>query len=297
MPLDSTVIQNIRTSVALSSLNISVFTGERVDRRVTDEVADKHGTDARDSGRYVKKIVSKSSLEHINRIAGAARVWFYEATLPGFDQGSRMFNMRGYEPLVEQARRYKQEFDKAVDDFIRIYPDLIEEARQRLNGMFREDDYPNIAGMRDNFNFSFRIMPMPDVQNWFLDNVGEEMAALKAEAEDNIRNTLREGVKDVYERIFKRVQVMAQKLDNYSVDPETGKASGIFRNSLVENVRELITILPTLNVTNDPDLNEMGQRLRELVLHDADALRADEQFRRDVAEKARQIASAAEKFL
>jgi hypothetical protein len=290
-------ISDIRSSVALATLNISVFTGERVDRSVTDEIANTHGTVANESGRYVKQIISKTALKEINKVAGAARSWFYNATLPAFDHGQRMFNMKGYFALAEQAGLYDRLMREGVDDFIRRYPEHIQEARVRLNGMFNSDDYPDVAGMRALFRIDFRVMPMPDTDNWFLTGIGERMNDLRSEAEANVRSTLKEGMVHAYQRIIDRTRQMADKLSAYGVDPETGKATGIFRDSLVDNVRELISILPTLNITNDPALDDIARQLGDLVRHDASALRADPGFRRDVADRARQIAEAASTFL
>lgn len=298
MPLDDTnIISNIKNSVALASLTISVFTGERVDRRVTDEIASAHATDSRESGRYVKQIVSKSSLEKMNKLAGSARSWFYATTVPSFYPGCGMFNMRGFFAVAEQVRKYEEAFNEGIDEFIRIYPDLIDEARDRLKSMFNPDDYPDIQGMRDNFKFRMRLMPMPDTNDWFFDSIGEKMAEVKANAEDDIRDTLRRGVASVYQRVVERTKTMAEKLEAYGLDEATGKMQGVFRDSLVENVRELITILPALNVTDDPQLDDMARQLHDLVRHDASALRADEGFRRQTAERARELSALAGGFL
>lgn len=297
MPLDSTVISSLKNSVALSSLNLSVFTGERVDRRVTDEIASNHNTDARDSGRYVKQIISKASLKPLDKIAGSARTWFYTTTVPSFYPGCGMFNMRGFFAVAEQMRKFEASFQEGVDEFIRIYPDLVDEARDRLKGMFDPDDYPDIAGMRNNFQFNFRIMPMPDTNNWFFEQIGEQMAEVKASAEDNIRDTLRKGVANVYQRVVERTKTMAEKLEAYGFDEASGKTVGVFRDSLVENVRELITILPALNVTDDPQLDDMARQLHDLVRHDAAALRADETFRQQTAQRARELSALAGGFL
>ena len=62
--------------------------------------------------------------------------------------------------------------------------------------------------------------------------------------------------------------------------------------TLVTNTTDLIDVLPLLNVTGDPNLTAMVDRLRPLVQHNAKTLRKDEATRQDVAAEAQRIVRA-----
>ncbi|MBX8803295.1 hypothetical protein HBA92_21450 [Ochrobactrum sp. MR28] len=67
------------------------------------------------------------------------------------------------------------------------------------------------------------------------------------------------------------------------------KSEGVFRDSLVENIRDLITVLPALNITGDPELTAMAEKLKPLAEHNASTLRDNPTIRRDVADEAAKI--------
>ncbi len=281
----------------LAGLTIRCFRGEKIDRKVSDAVAAQHNTVAGDSGRFVKQIISKNALKCIEEVAGEARRWFDSVTLPGFQEGERMFNTVGFFSIVEGLNQQEAKFVEAREHIIQIYPDLIAEARTRLKSLFDPNDYPTTQVLRDSFEFRFRMKPMPDTTNWFLEGVGDEMERIRTQTEHDINKTISERIASAYQRVIRRTSELASKLEGYGVDPESGKTVGKFHDTLVENVRELMAVLPVLNVTNDPGLAELAVEMQSLVRHDAKALRADPGFRMTVAEEARRVAARAEALL
>ena len=82
-------------------------------------------------------------------------------------------------------------------------------------------------------------------------------------------------MRDAWERVTTVLAKMIERLNEYT--PSAGKgdrAKGIFRDSLVENVRELIAVLPSFNLTGDSFLATLADRMeRELCAHEAEELR------------------------
>src|SRR6185369_3013865 len=73
----------------LASLNISQWSGRKLDRKITDEVNESHGAVA-DAGRYNKLLVAKVTLDPIQQIVGEARSYHIRMTLPWSDSGTRI---------------------------------------------------------------------------------------------------------------------------------------------------------------------------------------------------------------
>lgn len=290
MPLDDLTHDMITKRVMLVTLNISVFTGVRTDKNVTEKIAEENGTVAADTGKFAKQIVGKHSLEAINKVATAARTDHYMLTLPWSDVGQRLLSATGFLGYTSKLAKHQQDFGAAVDDFIAAYPQIIEQARARLNNLFDEADYPSAAEMRRRFEFDFRFMPMPTTNNWFVEGIEADMERMRSRVDEHVNRTVREAVRDVWQRVAQHATHVHEKLTNYEVDPETGKVVGsIFRDSLIENLRELTELLPSLNVTNDPELDDIALQLREITRFSAKALRADTGFRRDAAAKAKSV--------
>jgi hypothetical protein len=65
---------------------------------------------------------------------------------------------------------------------------------------------------------------------------------------------------------------------------------GRFKNSLVDNIKEVVDLIPQLNITKSKDLEEIADRLnQELCSVAPDALRYDLNKRKEVVEKAERI--------
>jgi hypothetical protein len=73
---------------------------------------------------------------------------------------------------------------------------------------------------------------------------------------------------------------MAEKL----ADPKA-----IFRDSMVENAKEICALLPRLNFADDPNLEAMRQQVEASLIKHPEALRNDPDLRRDTAAEAKAI--------
>jgi hypothetical protein len=70
-----------------------------------------------------------------------------------------------------------------------------------------------------------------------------------------------------------------------------------FKNSLVDNIKEVVDLMPQLNITKSKELDDMADRVRqELCEVSPDALRYDLTKRKEVTEKAERIMSDLEGY-
>jgi hypothetical protein len=298
MPLDQLRHENILSSALLTNLSISVFSGVRVDPKVAKEVAERNDTDAADTGKFQKQIISRHSLKGIDKVAGFARAAHYEMTLPWSDLGQRLLSAAGFLAYGSRMASLREQFDDEVDAFIKVYPDLIEQAKTRLNGLFDENDYPSISGMRARFEFDYRFSPIPAAGNWFIEGLEADMDELRSKLNDQVDSTVQAAVRDVWQRIADQAERVNERLVNYEVDPATGKVIGsVFRDSLIENLQELVDMLPALNVTQDPELDLVTSELKAVTRYSAKALRADSDFRKDAASRAKAVFEKARAIL
>jgi hypothetical protein len=88
-------------------------------------------------------------------------------------------------------------------------------------------------------------------------------------------------MKDVWQRLYDKVKHIEERLAN---------PSAVFRDTMLENARELCELLPRLNFADDPTLEQMRREVEQkLVSYHPDALRNDPDLRRDTAAKAKEI--------
>lgn len=276
----------LATRAMIVSLSISQWSGRRLDRQITDEVNQQHNA-ASDAGRYNKLLLPKEALAPIASIVNETRTDFLKRTLPWMDNGSRIMSSDGYLAHMSWIRAQTSKFERAVEEFIVAYPGYLNDARIRLNGMFKDDDYPGTDILRSKFAVECRVLPVPSSQDFRVDMSDAQAERIREEIESHVTEATSAAVKDIYARVAEVTGRMVERLNAYRPAARPGdRAEGIFRDSLVENVRDLISILPALNITGDPELTAMADKLKPLAAHDAHVLRDNPQIRREVAKEA-----------
>ncbi|THK33463.1 hypothetical protein EHS39_36245 [Ensifer sp. MPMI2T] len=279
------------------SLSISQWSGRRLDREITDEVNQQHNA-ASDAGRYNKLLLPKEALAGIVSVVSETRADFLQRTLPWMDKGGRIMAAEAYMAHMSWIRSQSNKFDRAVDEFIRRYPGYVQDARVRLNGMFKDEDYPTIDQLRGKFALECKVLPVPTSEDFRVTMSAAQAEQIRAEIEEQVTEATTAAVQDVYRRVADVSGRMVERLNAYRPSEGKGdKAEGVFRDSLVENVRDLIAILPALNITGDPALTEMAEKLKPLAKHDASVLRDNPHIRKDVAAEAQAILDSVAGFL
>ena len=280
----------------LVSFNVSAWRARLADRDVTEAVEREHGAE-RGMGRFSKRLIAKERLAAIDHAAAKARHHHYENTLPWLDNGSRILPAASYFDYTSKQNAFIAQFDQAVDEFVKVYPVVLDEAKQKLGRLFKPEDYPSASEIRSKFSMTAHFNPLPEAED-FRVNLGElEQKRIREAIEERLGEAARGCVRDAWQRIHDHVARMAERLAAYKVNGD-GKVENTFRDSLVENMRELVKILPALNVTNDNMLADMTYTLeQELCAIDAPELRQDSKARKAVAKKAAAILKDVSDFM
>ena len=244
----------ITEKAMLAAVHISVWTAVKHDRKVSREVADQHGAH-QGAGRYNKQLLhGAQKLEELRTLAGQIRQFLYKVTLPWSDEGFRLLPANFYFDLMARMREFEASFDGAVDGFLRVYPEYIEQVKPELNGLFREEDYPSPEKLRTKFGVKLEVLPIPTGSDFRVEMSAEEQARVAREIDANVRESLMRGTEDLWRRLREVVAHMVERLN----DPESR-----FHGSLVTNVLDLVELLPRLNVNGDAYLNRFAEQVKE----------------------------------
>jgi hypothetical protein len=281
----------------LASVKISAWSARRVDKRVTAETNAAQRA-AADAGRYNKALIARDALAAITTAATAARTAHYALTLPWLDDGARILPAASFQTYTDRMRDLRMDFERAADAFAASFSTYVADARHRLGDMFSADDYPAPDAIAGKFAFSTRILPMPDACDFRVDIGDAAAAAIKADIERATADAFAAAQRDCYARVADVVGLMAEKLAAYKPAARDGdRVEGIFRDSLIANVRDLADALPSLNITGDPTLSAIADRMAGLCDADADTLRQSDTLRAETAARAAAILSDVEAFL
>ena len=243
---------NLSEKAMLVRLTISQWSARKYDRKVSDKVAQDYGA-SQDAGRYSKVLIAEEAIKTIAQAANEARTYHYENTLPWRDDGARILPAAQFDRYSKTLREFRSKFDRAVSDFVPRYADFVEHAKGRLNGMFDPSDYPPAHEIADRYAFETAIDPIPDAPDFRVCLQTEDFIAIQASIEARNRVALDAAMRDLWTRLHDTVARVAERL----TDPDA-----IFRDSLITNLQDLCKVLPSLNLTNDPDLTRLADEVQ-----------------------------------
>jgi hypothetical protein len=268
----------LQNTALIVTLSLSKWTARKLDKQVTDETNEAHGA-SKDAGRYNKLLANKEYLKPLEQVFNKTRTFHYENTLSWGDNGDRILPSVNYFTYIQKINELKIEAEKEIETFISVIDDIKARAKKELNGMYREADYPSKYELESKFNFKISMMPVPDT-DFRVQLDASEIEALKKAAETEFSNRINKAAGEAWERIEKVLTHMKSVLN----DPEK-----IFRDSLFENVRDLITLLPKLNFNNDPAINDVCNEMSTLLIDDPNNIRENAMLRKRKAADADKV--------
>lgn len=272
---------NLSERAMLASLTIRRWQATLTDQKITREVAQTHSVAVSRAGHYRKHAidVNAPSFRAVAEAASDIRHRHYHWTLPWGQDGARILTTANFEKYSADMRKLRAAFEKAVAAFITDYPRLCESARRELNGLYDPKDYPSNIAAR--FGIDVSIMPLPDSADFRARLSEGDVDDIKASIEAELKKTTALAMRDPYERLYGHISRMVERLS----DPK-----GTFRDSLVSGLAELCSILPGLNLTADPLLEDLRKRAEQLIAGiDAQTLRESPTVRASVAKQAADI--------
>lgn len=287
----------IQNSAILVDLNISAWTGRKLDKKVSGEIDVAKGTKARGGNYHKHLLAGTEKLEEVQKIVSAVRVWHYEQTLPWSDSGSRLLPMANFFDYKQTLSIFEQQFKDAVKELLVEYPQLVSAAAFQLGALFNRTDYPEVEQLEQKFSFGYVFMPVPTAHDFRIETTDAALKELQDQADSHVNKRVADAMKEIWTRLHEQLHHMSEKLTDLA-QPRVNKAgeeryAQVFRDSLIGNAVELCGLLTRLNVTNDPDLEQARLALEKAITGvTADTLREDDHKRAEVKSKVDEILRA-----
>jgi len=271
-------VASIASSAVLVTLTISVWTGRKMDKKISAEIDADHSTQVR-AGNYHKALMAGAQeLEAVNKYAGASRSWHSQKTLPWSDGGERVVpTVILFDHKAELATR-RREYYHLVNEFLGAYDTLVQGAQFRLGSLFNADEYPPRDVVASKFDFRYVFSPLPTSGDFRVDSGNEGLKERKQQFDSNQDRYIQQAMLDVW----LRVKDVAERLSNQlRVDDSGGK--GKLYQSTLDGALELCEMLRSMNLTKDPELEQVRKNL-QMTLQGVDLkeLKKDEQVRLSV---------------
>ena len=282
---------NLTHDAMLVGLRISAWSGRLYDREASTHVAASHDA-ATSAGRYNKRLLPKAALAPLAAVLGEARAAHYANTLPWDDQGARLLTVANHERYTGLLEGLRERMVRERARFIDDWEDNVERARLDLGRLFRIEDYPARETLRDRFSIRWRIMPVPDAEHFMAELAGGDAERVKRDIERQIEERLHDAVGDLYRRLGEAVERVSERLQE-----DDGKPL-VFRDSMIGNIRDLVDVVPRLNIFGDDELARLCEDVKERIANvDPGVLRPSRSFDPVIRARVKRDADAlAEKF-
>jgi hypothetical protein len=287
----------VSSKAMLVYLTISGWGARKHDDKTSDEIAEQHGTTAKRAGNYNKCLIDTEApaWKAVKQAEDRIRKFHYANTLKWSINGAQMLTAAMFFDYGAKLQKLKGEWEEAVADFLSIYPRLKENARREMNGLYDESAYPSVEQLEEKFTFDVAYQALPsgaDMERLRgAIGVNAEIEAMARSVEARVESAVGSAMQDLAGRVLEPVRHMADKLAGM------GKNSRL-RDTLVENVREMVALLPKMNLTGNQELAQIGEEIkRKLTTSSTQELREDDVRRAQVAKDAQEIARKMAAFM
>lgn len=272
---------NISKECLILNIRRGTWLGYKFDKMLTKKVTDEAGARA-DAARVNKHLIAKEALTAISTALGRVSVHFYDATLPWKDNGDRLLPRVNYVAFIAEHERLVGEFDNAVNEFLdgEGYATAQEQAEFRMVGMYNPNDYPTARELRHKFYIRLDIDAVSRAFDIRLNN-----------NDQLIQDRVNGAIKALWERLAKPLEHFAEKMN------EAGDEAK-FRVATIDNLKEMLETVKTLNFTNDATLERIRSEIEDkLVVHDVKDLRKSDDLRASVGNEATRILETMRGFM
>lgn len=282
-------IAGIARSGVLVALNVSLYSGRKMDRSTQAEVVSSKGAGSSRAASVYKNLFSDcKELDDVTKFQARARARHYQLTLPWNDNGVRLLPASSLLDYKAEMNRFQAEFDLLVGNFLDKYDTLVAAAAFKLGTLFDRDEYPLRDQIARRFRFDVDFSPLPTSGDFRLDVESEVQRELIEQYEQRMQQQVAAAQGDAWRRMY---EALTRLKDRLTLD-DNGKRK-TFHDTTVTNAQELCSLLTQLNVTNDPKLEAARAQLENAILNvEPKELRKEESERLNVLHKVTNLLDA-----
>ena len=281
----------------LIRIKVRSWTGQAKDNKASNMLAETAATTTNWVWGNVK-IVDPAVLAEIKTIKGAVTNYLRGASpspvdgsylvggLYDWDNGWRLLPNALSEKVYRALGEFLSQFEVEVEKIRKALPDALARARAENPNLAKDVDVDEI--IESKFEFDIKRSIITNTQDIrvqgskaFIDAVKADVQKAQADKLSDIQTHCANTVVDV-------ARHLAKSCANYDPDNK-GKAP--FRDSTIEKARDLVAIIPTLNISNDARIDKAVSDLVGIIGNKSGAeLRSDDDTRKTVGEEASKLA-------
>lgn len=282
-------VTKLSEEVMLVKITIRRWSPVIADTSVSNDVAQRNNSDPA-LGRYYKRLLTSPSLKDFEYNELQAREYNKNVTVPFADGHFRMLPNANFFSWRDKISEFSDKAANFASKF--AYEELdqaVADAQTNLGSLFDVGNYPKADDVFRKFAFESTVMPLPNNSNWVVDKLNSAQIELEEIYQRQLTDSLVAAKEDVLRRIHSSLTPIVERFSQ----PDKR-----FKRTIIENVANLVDLLPSLNITNDPELNKLTEELSLKVASiNAQKVRDDVNLRKIVSDDANRIVADTENIL
>lgn len=228
-----------------------------IDETDNAEAAGIFGADS-ESFRAVKRILSRTRPE-VRALAlkrNEIRRYWLSVTLP-YQRGLRLLPISAVADVEAELTRHADELRQLAAGLVEIHSELIEDARARLGRLFNPADYPDTLADCFRVAFAFPSVRPPD----YLATLAPEVYERESE---RIRAQFNRAAELAETALASEFGSMLERITFTLRGADTDGRPRIFRDSMVENLRDFFQRFQFLRIGSGPELARIVDQAEEI---------------------------------
>jgi hypothetical protein len=257
------------------------------DKNVGREVAITYESDE-NMGRYTKHLIAKDSFKDVDKTLNKITPYLYSRTTPYLDGGWRLLPTSLYSEVETNLRAMISDSNEKIDNFVNNWEVYCKESCIKLGKLYCQADYPLQPELRSRFGVEVHFAPIPNVNDLRIQIDEDKIEEIKERVRQSKDLAFQKSMDDLFNRIVGVLERLRDRMKAESYVGKEGKEEKprLF-NSIISSIQDLIQVLPDLNITDDPTIERIRQKMElEFMNLDIKELKEDEALRTETAEKA-----------
>lgn len=208
-----------------------------------------------------KRLFDSEEYKAIKKQHGEIRQFVYSRSVPAFflRDGVYMLKASEVQNVIADLEPMIRKSGELADDFVAVYPALIRDAETRLRSLFNPGDYLSADVARAQFAVSYQFIEF---------GVPGTLRAVSPELFEQESAKLRDTFSNAAESIVQLLYSETAGLLDHALDRLEGNGDSkpkVFRDSLVNNLKEFAAGLKSRNITDNEGLNDLADRLQAML--------------------------------
>lgn len=261
--------QALASNYVLVDLQLRSWSGKATDRTASDEIIASKGA-VRDSGAFVKSLLASAGkeLKDVHTAGSAIRTFVYNNTLPwsadtgGVKRGERILSCTHTIQFLTDLNALKKERDSAVITLVSVWDFRVAEAMRNLGNLADPRDYPAASEVAALFAVTVDLKPIPAVTDFSRLNVPAELSnALSARHEQAAHVQVSNAMNDMRDRFVEELARIERQMAKIAAGEKTR-----LYDTLITNMQVLVDMATHMNLTGNPKLDELVEKIKLRVL-------------------------------